>query len=98
MKDPTGMSFLISILLVFVVMYFLMLRPQAKRQKEREAMLKKIARGDRVVTTGGFFGGVVGVKGDDVLVIKFGDNRPIEVSRAAIAAIVGHGAVDGESA
>ena len=98
MKDPTGMSFLISILLVFVVMYFLMLRPQAKRQKEREAMLKKVTKGDRVVTSGGFYGNVVGLKGDDVLVIKFGDNRPIDVSRAAIAAVIGHGAVDGESA
>jgi preprotein translocase subunit YajC len=87
--DPTGISFFISILMVFVVMYFLIMRPQAKRQKEREALLKRVAKGDRVATSGGLIGNVVAVKGDDVLLVRFGDNRPMEVSRAAITALLG---------
>jgi preprotein translocase subunit YajC len=98
MNDPTGVSFLISILMVFVVMYFLILRPQAKRQKEREAMMKKVGKGDRVLTTGGFYGTVVSVKGDDVLLVKFGDNRPFEVTRQAVASNLGpSGEVEGSS-
>ena len=85
MGDPSGISFLISMLLVFVVMYMLILRPQAKRQKEREAMLKRVGKGERIVTSGGLYGTVVATKGDDVLVVKFGDNRPIEVARSAAA-------------
>jgi len=67
----------------------LILRPQSKRQKEREAMIKKVSKGDRVITTSGFYGIVVGLKGDDVLLMRFGDNRPFEVSRSAVAANLG---------
>lgn len=89
MGDPNGISFLVSMLLVFVVMYMLILRPQAKRQKQREAMLKSVGKGERIVTSGGLYGTVVATKGDDVLVVKFGDNRPIEVARSAIAGQLG---------
>jgi len=89
MNDPSGISFFVSLILVFVVMYLLILRPQSKKQKEREAMIKKVGKGDRVITTSGFYGNVVGVKGDDVLLMRFGDNRPFEVSRSAVAANLG---------
>ncbi len=89
MNDPSGISFFVSLILVFVVMYLLILRPQSKRQKEREAMIKKVNKGDRVITTSGFYGNVVAVKGEDVLLMRFGDNRPFEVSRSAVAANLG---------
>jgi preprotein translocase subunit YajC len=89
MSDPSGISFFVSLILVFVVMYLLILRPQSKRQKEREAMIKKVGKGDRVITTSGFYGVVVGVKSDDVLLLRFGDNRPFEASRSAVAANLG---------
>ena len=97
MNDPSGISFFISLLMVFLVMYLLILRPQSKRQKEREAMTKKVGKGDRVLTTSGFYGTVVGVKGDDVLLVRFGDNRPFEITRAAIAGNLGP-AAEGETA
>jgi preprotein translocase subunit YajC len=87
--DPTGISFFISILMVFVVMYFLIMRPQAKRQKERTEMLKKVTKGDRVLTSGGLIGNVVATKTDDVLLVRFGDNRPMEVSRQAVTGVLG---------
>lgn len=89
MNDPSGISFFVSLILVFLVMYLLILRPQSKKQKEREAMIKKVGKGDRVITTSGFYGSVVGVKGEDVLLMRFGDNRPFEVSRSAVAANLG---------
>jgi len=97
MNDPSGISFFISLLMVFLVMYLLILRPQSKRQKEREAMTKKVGKGDRILTASGFYGVVVSTKGDDVLLVRFGDNRPFEVTRAAVAANLGPSA-EGESA
>jgi preprotein translocase subunit YajC len=95
MQDPSSISFFISLLMVFVVMYLLILRPQAKKAKQREAMLKQVGKGERILTTGGLFGSIVGTKGDDVLLVKFGDNRPMEVSRQAVAAALGN-APEGE--
>jgi preprotein translocase subunit YajC len=80
---------MLSLVLVFVVLYFLMIRPQAKRQKEREAMLKKVGKGDRVLTTGGFYGTVVSVKSDDVMVLKMADNVRVDMARSAVTAVVG---------
>jgi preprotein translocase subunit YajC len=87
--DPTGISFFVSILMVFVVMYFLIMRPQAKRQKERAEMLKKVSKGDRILTSGGLIGNIVATKGDDVLLVRFGDNRPMELSRSAVSGVMG---------
>ncbi len=97
MNGTGNITFLISMMMVFLVMYLLILRPQSKRQKEREAMTKKVGKGDRVLTTSGFYGTVVGIKGDDVLLVRFGDNRPFEVTRPAIAANLGPTS-EGESA
>jgi preprotein translocase subunit YajC len=89
MQDPAAMMQMLSLVLVFVVLYFLMIRPQAKRQKEREAMLKKVGKGDRVLTTGGFYGTVVSVKSDDVMVLKMADNVRVDMARSAVTAVVG---------
>lgn len=88
MGDPAGMFQIFSLVLIFVVIYFLMIRPQQKRQKERDAMLKQVKKGDRIVTTSGFFGSVVSLKGDDVLVVKLADNVRVDMSRAAVASIL----------
>jgi len=87
--SPSSMLTLLPLLLVFVVLYLLILRPQAKRQKQRDAMLKKVQKGDRIVTTGGIYGTVVSTRGDDVLVVKIADNVRVDMARPAVAAIVG---------
>jgi len=87
--DPTAMIQMLSLVLVFVVLYFLMLRPQAKRAKEREAMIKKVGKGDRVLTSGGFYGTIVSVKSDDLLVLKIADNVRVDMARSAVSAVVG---------
>ena len=83
---------LFTMFLVFIVIYFLILRPQAKRQKEREAMLKRADKGDRIVTSSGIYGSIVGTRGDDMIIVKIADNVTVEMARQAVASIVGNDA------
>ena len=77
------LSFL-PLILMFVVFYFLLIRPQQKRQKEHAEMVKNLKKGDRVVTTGGIIGTVHTLQ-DDYFVLKVGDqDTKIEVLRSAI--------------
>ena len=81
------LSFL-PLLLILLIMYFLIMRPQAKKQKERERMLASLRKGDQVVTVGGIHGKIMGFKNNDqVLVLKIDDNVKIDVDRTAIAGI-----------
>jgi len=70
---------------MFAVLYFFMIRPQQKRAKEHQAMLKTLAKGDHVLTSGGIFGSVVGVK-DDRVVLRVDENCKIEVSIGNVTA------------
>lgn len=77
------LSFL-PLILMFVVFYFLLIRPQQKKQKEHTEMVKNLKKGDRVVTMGGIIGTVQTLQ-DDYLVLKVGDQETkIEVLRSAI--------------
>jgi preprotein translocase subunit YajC len=75
----------VMMLFLGVTMYLLLIRPEQKRRKEQEALLKSIAKGDRVVTAGGIRGTVVGVT-DDVLTLEVGKGGSvkIEVERALV--------------
>ena len=83
--DP--LSFLIPMGAIFLIFYFLLIRPQQKKQKDHENLLKAVGKGDRVVTTGGIHGVVVG-EADDVLTVEIanlkGDRVRIKVDRGRI--------------
>ena len=83
---------LLSLFLVFLILYLLVIRPQAKRQRERDAMVKQVKKGDRVVTTSGIYGTVVSTRGDDVLVVKIAENVRVEMARPAVASVLASGA------
>lgn len=68
-------------------MYFLMIRPQNKKQKETQKMLDALKKGDKVITIGGIHGTVSNVK-DDTVTVKVDDNCRIEFNRSAIASVV----------
>jgi len=68
------------------IVYFMMIRPQQRRQKETEAMRSSIRKGDRVLTTGGLFGTVVGER-DDVVVLKVADDVKMEFARDSIVQV-----------
>ena len=82
---------LLPFLLMFVVLYFLLIRPQQKRQKQHRAVLEKLKKGDRVITNSGIFGTIVNFnEKNKSVVLKVGDSETIklEVLRSSIAGTV----------
>ena len=73
-------------ILIFVVMWFLLIRPQQKKQKEHRAMVAALKRGDRVVTNGGIYGQVSHVA-DDHLMVEIADGVKIKIVRDAVSAV-----------
>ncbi len=90
--SPWG-SMLPMILAFIAIMYFLMIRPQQKREKERREMLNSLAKGDKVVTTGGMYGTVVDLS-EEKVTLRVDDKVEIDFIRSAVAQIVSK--VDGE--
>ncbi len=72
---------------MFAIMYFLIIRPQQKQRRERENLLRAIKKGDRVVTTGGLYGTVVGLS-EHTVTLKVADQVKLEFERSAIGRIV----------
>lgn len=88
---PSGAQTLMSLLpmiLIFAAMYFLLIAPQRKKQKEHEKMLATLKAGDEVVTSGGIYGTITSVK-DDRFVVRVGDNsQKLEIGKGFIHALV----------
>ncbi len=70
--------------LIVLIFYFLLFRPMRKRQKNVETMISGLKNGDKVITTGGIYGTVAGIK-DHTFMIKIADNTKIEVAKNAVA-------------
>ncbi|NHF74184.1 preprotein translocase subunit YajC [Paracoccus xiamenensis] len=77
----------IPLILIFVIMYFLILRPQQKRMKDHRNMVSALKRGDQVVTQGGLIGKVTDVK-DDEITVEIAQGVKVRVVRATIAQVV----------
>ena len=91
MNASSGMGMvgaIVWMVVLFGIMYFLMLRPQKKEQKRRQAMLNDMEVGDSIVTTGGFYGVVIDMTEEDVIV-EFGNNKNcrIPMRKQAIAEV-----------
>jgi len=80
-------GFVIPMTLLFIMMYFLMIRPQKKRQMEQQRLVSALKTGDRVVTNGGIHGLISNVK-DTTIVVKVADNVKIEFEKSAITNVV----------
>jgi preprotein translocase subunit YajC len=79
-----GMSFLVPMVLVFVIMYFLILRPQQKRVKQHAEMVKNVRKGDSVVTSGGLVGKVTKVVDDDQIEIELAEGVRVRQMRQMV--------------
>jgi preprotein translocase subunit YajC len=84
-----GMSLLFPILLIGI-MYFLMIRPQMKRQKEHRAMLEKLGKGDEVITNGGIAGTINDI-GENFITVQIAEGVQIRVQKGAIANVLPKG-------
>ena len=87
----TGESLLatfVPMILLFVFMYFIMIRPQQKEEKKKALMLNELAVGDTVLTTSGFYGTIIDIS-DDTVIVEFGNNRNcrIPMQKAAVAMV-----------
>jgi preprotein translocase subunit YajC len=90
-NDPRVMFFnFLPLILVFLIFYFLILRPQSKRQKDMQKMIEALKKGDRVLTSGGLYGDVVDVKGDTVI-LKVADNVKMEFAKSAVVSVAPRG-------
>ena len=88
-SSPAGgiNGFIIPMTLLFIMMYFLMIRPQKKRQMEQQRLVSALKTGDRVVTNSGIHGLISNVK-DTTVVVKVADNVKIEFEKSAINNVV----------
>jgi preprotein translocase subunit YajC len=79
-------SMIVWLVVIFGIMYFMMIRPQKKEQKAKELMLSEVAAGDTVLTTSGFYGTIIDIV-DDTVIVEFGNNKNcrIPMQKSAIA-------------
>jgi preprotein translocase subunit YajC len=86
-----GSANLISTLImfgaIFLIFYFMIIRPQQKRAKERDKMLSAMQKGDKVITSGGLHGTIAGLE-DKTVLLQVGDNVKMKFERSAIASVV----------
>ena len=78
---------MLPLLLLIPIMYFLMIRPQQKRQKQWQSMLSSIKTGDRVTTAGGIRGIILSIKDDTIVIRVAPDNLKLEIAKSAIASV-----------
>ncbi|MBM3504122.1 MAG: preprotein translocase subunit YajC [Alphaproteobacteria bacterium] len=76
------------LVLIFVVFYFLLIRPQQKKAKAHKEMVSNLRRGDQVITNGGIYGKVTKVLGDDRVQVEIAENVRIEVAKGMVADVV----------
>ena len=79
-------GFLVPMLLIFVMMYFVMIRPQKKRQMEQQRLVNALKTGDRVVTNAGIHGLISNVK-ETTVIVKVADNVKIEMEKSAVTTV-----------
>ena len=83
---------MLPLVLMFVVLYFVMIRPQMKRQKEHRAMIDALAKGDEVATAGGLLGRITRV-GDHSLSLQVADGVEVEIQRSAVVQVLPKGSL-----
>ena len=73
--------------LIFVIFYFMIIRPQQKRQKERQKMLDALEKGDKILTAGGIYGTVIGIE-DKTVLVQIADNVKVKVDRGSVGSVL----------
>src|SRR5271155_1706173 len=84
--QPGGFAMFLPLVLIMVIFYFLMIMPAQRRQKKVAEMLKELKNGDKVITTGGIYGTIVGLE-DDSVQLRIAEQVKMKISRSAIAGL-----------
>ena len=85
-----GLASFLPLILIFVIMYFLMIRPQMKKAKEHKALVAALAKGDEVVTQAGIAGRIAKV-GDDFISVEIAEKVEVQIQKSAIALVLPKG-------
>ena len=83
-----GIAQFIPLILIFVIFYFFLIRPQQKRVKDHKAMVASLKRGDEIITSGGIIGTIDRVMEDDRIEVNIGDNTKVQIIRSTITSLL----------
>ena len=83
-----GITQFIPLILIFVIFYFFLIRPQQKRVKDHKAMVESLKRGDEIITSGGIIGTVERVMEDDRIEVNLSDNVKVQIIRSTITSLL----------
>jgi preprotein translocase subunit YajC len=86
--SSSGITQFIPLILIFVIFYFFLIRPQQKRVKEHQLMVSSLKRGDEVITSGGIIGTVEKVLEDDRIEVLVGDNVKVQIIKSTITSLL----------
>ena len=91
-QQPGALETFLPLIVLFVIFYFLLIRPQSKRAKEHKSMVEALAKGDEVVTNGGILGKVTNV-GEDFLTVEVSEGTEVKVQRQMVASVMPKGTI-----
>ena len=83
-----GIAQFIPLILIFVIFYFFLIRPQQKRVKEHKVMVESLKRGDEIITSGGIIGTIEKVMEDDRIEVLIGENTKVQIIRSTITSLL----------
>ena len=83
---PSPLVSLMPLILMFAIFYFLLIRPQQKKQKDHEKLISELKKNDQVITSGGIHGTIVNVK-ETTFIVRVDDNVKIEISKSAVSGV-----------
>ena len=86
--DGQGIAQFIPLILIFVIFYFFLIRPQQKRVKDHKAMVESLKRGDEIITSGGIIGTIERVMEDDRIEVNIGGDVKVQIIRSTITSLL----------
>ena len=86
--SESGIAQLIPLILIFIIFYFFLIRPQQKRVKDHKAMVESLKRGDEVITSGGIIGVVERVMEDDRIEVIIGEGTKVQIIKSTITSLL----------
>jgi len=90
--QPGGLMSFLPLIVIFIIFYFLLIRPQMKRAKEHKQLVSQLSNGDEVVTNGGLLGRITNV-GESFITVELAENVKIKVQKHAVANVVPKGTI-----
>ena len=86
--DGSGIAQFIPLILIFVIFYFFLIRPQQKRVKDHKQMVENLKRGDEIITSGGIIGNIEKIMEDDRIEVNIGDNVKVQIIKSTITSLL----------